>query len=400
MANERHVETLKQGVKVWNAWRRDNLAEKLDLTWAYFQGADLRGADLSRAGLREADLSGAHLAGADLSEADLRGADLHEACLFRANLSEADLSGAHLREADLHGAHLRGADLRGADLRGAHLREADLRRADLRGAHLRGADLFWAHLDRAHLIGADLREADLRGAHLRGADLEGVLFVGTLLQHADLNDCRVYGLSAWDVALDAKTRQHDLVITPRDQPSITVDNLEVAQFIYLLLRNEKIRHVIDTISSKVVLLLGRYTPERKRVLDALREELRKRDRLPVMFDFDIPSYRDTHETITTLARMARFIIADITDPKSIPQELVSIVEQLPSVAVQPILQEGSKPWGMYDHIKRYPWVLPVRTYGELGALIAQLDELVIAPAEAKVREIRGEVAEGAPRPPP
>jgi len=87
--------------------------------------------------------------------------------------------------------------------------------------------------------------------------------------------------------------------------------------------------------------------------------------------------------------MARFVIADITDPKSIPQELVSIVEQLPSVAVQPILQQGSEPWGMYDHIKRYPWVLPLRTYSEPGALIARLDELVITPVEDKVKEIRG-----------
>ena len=67
-----------------------------------------------------------------------------------------------------------------------------------------------------------------------------------------------------------------------------MDNLEVAQFIYLLLNNAKIREVIDTITSKVVLILGRFTPERKVVLDALREELQKRDYVPVLFDFDKP----------------------------------------------------------------------------------------------------------------
>ena len=34
--------------------------------------------------------------------------------------------------------------------------------------------------------------------------------------------------------------------------------------------------MIDTITSKVVLILGRFTAERKAVLDALREELSKR----------------------------------------------------------------------------------------------------------------------------
>ena len=33
---------------------------------------------------------------------------------------------------------------------------------------------------------------------------------------------------------------------------------------------------IDTITSKVVLILGRFTEERKKVLDALGDELRKR----------------------------------------------------------------------------------------------------------------------------
>lgn len=214
---------------------------------------------------------------------------------------------------------------------------------------------------------------DLSEANLRGANLSNVALVKTRLEKVNLTNCCIYGISAWDVVLDAETQQHDLIITPPDQPSITVDNLEVAQFAYLLLRNEKIRHVIDTITSKVVLILGRFTPEQKAVLDGLREALRKRDRLPVIFDFDKLATRDTHETITTLAGMARFIIADITDPKSIPQELGSIVPDLPSVPVLPIIQEGSEPWGMYDHIKRNPWVLPLVRYSTREAIAAHVD---------------------------
>jgi hypothetical protein len=166
-----------------------------------------------------------------------------------------------------------------------------------------------------------------------------------------------------------------------------VDSLEVAQFVYLLLNNKKVRDVIDTIGKKAVLILGRFTPERKAVLDNIREALRQSGFLPILFDFEKPSTRDTQETIVTLAGMARFIIADITEPKSVPQELVKIVQTLPSVPVQPLLQAGCKPWGMYDHIERYPWVLPLVKYKNQGSLSKDLELKVIVPAEAKAKEL-------------
>ena len=53
----------------------------------------------------------------------------------------------------------------------------------------------------------------------------------------------------WDVQLDNAT-QHDLRITPNDQPAVTVENLKVAQFIDLLLNNVDIREVIDTVTRR------------------------------------------------------------------------------------------------------------------------------------------------------
>ena len=46
-----------------------------------------------------------------------------------------------------------------------------------------------------------------------------------------------------------RAKQHNLVITPYSQPEITVDNIEVAQFV-LLLHNQKIREVVDTIGKR------------------------------------------------------------------------------------------------------------------------------------------------------
>jgi|ERR1051326_3186656 hypothetical protein len=109
-------------------------------------------------------------------------------------------------------------------------------------------------------------------------------------------------------------------------PILTVDDLEVAQFIYMMLNNQTLRRIITTITTKTVLILGRFTEERKAVLDAVREELRQQDYVPIIFDFEPPPTRDLTEIVSTLAHIARFIVADITDPKSIPQELESISE--------------------------------------------------------------------------
>jgi hypothetical protein len=179
-----------------------------------------------------------------------------------------------------------------------------------------------------------------------------------------------------------------LIITPSNEPEITVDNIEIAQFIYLLLNNQKIRDVIDTITSKVVLILGRFTPQRKAVLDALREELRRRDYLPILFDFDKPASRDITETISLLARMARFVLADITDARSIPQELNVIVPNLPSLPVQPLLLKESSEYGMFEHYARYPWVLPLYRYETEDQLIKVLSEQVIEPAERMALNLR------------
>jgi uncharacterized protein YjbI with pentapeptide repeats len=268
---------------------------------------------------------------------------------------------------------------RGAERGGAVLTRAYLWGADLTGAKLSEANLSAAYFGRANLNDADLSGAVLEAATLVDADLTG----------ADVTGCRIYGVSAWGLKLDSKTKQQNLAITRGDEPEITVDNIEVGQFIYLMLRNEKIREVIDTITSKAVLILGRFTDERKKVLDALRDELRKRDYLPILFDFEKPRSRDTDETITLLARMARFVIADISDAKSVLQELRAIVPDLPSVPVQPIILATQEEPGMFDFHRNMRSVLSVHRYATQEQLLVDLGDKVIRPAELKVRELRG-----------
>jgi Pentapeptide repeats (8 copies) len=264
----------------------------------------------------------------------------------------------------------------GAKLMGANLRGASLGGAILRGANLRGANLSEANLRDASFNAANLREAGLEFATLANADFTG----------ADLSGCHIYGASAWSLKLEGATQQNLIITRAPEESKITVDNIEVAQFVYLLLNNQKIRDVIDTITSKVVLILGRFTAERKAVLDALREELRKHNYLPILFDFELPERRNVTETVTLLARMARFIIADLTDPSSIPQELQAIIPSV-RVPVQPLLLEGSSLYSMFKDFdpQDFHWVLPVYRYKEPEQLLATLAKNVIAPAEGKVK---------------
>jgi Pentapeptide repeats (8 copies) len=271
--------------------------------------------------------------------------------------------------------------------------EPNLSRATLSEANLSGANLFKANLTRANLTRATLRRANLRGATLRGAglseadlsdaDLTSSVLVKTNLTGATLTGCSIYGISAWSLKLEGAIQQN-LNVSDEREPAIMVDNLEVAQFVYLLLNNEKIRDVIDTIGEKGVLILGRFTEERKAVLDAIRDRLRELGFVPMMFDFERPTQRDFSETIKTLAGLSRFIIADITNPKSSPLELQAT---MPNYMIQfvPIIHEDEEPFAMFrDLQQKYgEWVLDVLEYDSAANLLGVLDKAVVKPALEK-----------------
>jgi hypothetical protein len=276
------------------------------------------------------------------------------------------------------------------------LREARLQGANLRQANLRWADLSWANLNEADLSGAVLRlanlfEAKLSGANLSGADLVCVQLINTDLCNATLTGSRVYGASVWNVEVDKHTKQQNLLITPVGEANVTVDNIKIAQFIYLLLRNQEIRDVIDTITSKAVLILGRFSEDRKPVLDAIRDELRKSEHnyLPIIFDFSPSANQTTIETIKTLAGMSRFVVADLTDARSVLMELSSIVPALPSVAVRLLIKKSAPEYGMLDFIRKFSSVVKdTFEYENEQEVIASIKEKIIVPAEEKVLKLR------------
>lgn len=201
------VVRLAEGAQLWNRWRDERPADgPLDLT-----GLDLRQLRLVDYNLQDVILRSAVMTGCDMRHVMLKGA----------NLSHADLRWARLYKGDFTGAILDDAMAQGADFR----------RAQMRGVKLR----------RAHLRDATFREAMMSEAELHEADLTNAVFVQTDLRNAQLIRCRVYGCAAWRPDLEGAT-QSGLIITPLCEPDILVDDLEVAQFLHLLLHNEKLRN--------------------------------------------------------------------------------------------------------------------------------------------------------------
>lgn len=96
MANEEQLSILKQGVEVWNKWRKENPDVEIDLSGGDLGKSNLFGANLNKTKLREADLSMAHLFGTTLRGADLRGCNLGQSVIYLANLHQADFTGADL----------------------------------------------------------------------------------------------------------------------------------------------------------------------------------------------------------------------------------------------------------------------------------------------------------------
>jgi hypothetical protein len=152
-----------------------------------------------------------------------------------------------------------------------------------------------------------------------------------------------------------------------------------------------VSRLLSDIAARGVLVLGRFTRERKAVLDSLRAALERLPAgyVPLVFDFDKPGDRDLIESIVRFAAVSRFVIADLSDPKSVPAELQAIVPQFPSLPVVPIIEAGQRVYPVSDHVLRRTNVLnPVIAYRDIDHLLAVLDDAIVAPAEALYDRLR------------
>ena len=440
MSNEEHLATLQRGLGSWNKWREQhpairpdltstslrkanlrlfNLAEA-DLAGTNLSGADLTGANLTRASLPGANLGASILDLADLGEADLRHADFRgssggrlfsRANLLGANLenvklTSAKLDGADLRDANLSGAILGGADLSaanlgGADLRAAYLNHATLLEADLSRANLSTAIATDARFERARLFGTKFKEANLSGASFVWADLVQVDLTKADLSRANLSytrmaecdltqtrlvDCIVTGIRVTHLSLEG-AKQSNLALAFGNTYPISLDDLEIAQFVSIILESEKIASTIGSPFARLVLILGCFAAERKTLLDAMRGALTDAGYQVVAIDFSNATLRQDSRILSSLAGLARFAIAEISEPRGVLQALVSIVESAPPVPIQIVHEQGARPGRLNESMKQYDWVFAPRSYKDSGDLVKLLREDIIGDSQAKAKEL-------------
>lgn len=415
---------------VWNAYRAERPEFLPDVSGQDLRGRDFSGFDLSHMIAVEARFTDCEFADANLEGLIGNDADLSECNLTRANLSRSELSGADLRFSNLNGAKLFssnferarlqkvsmiGADCHKCDMSRVDLRKSNLTSADFQGVNLFDADVHRSTLDKADFSRAKLERAQLRACSIRGAnfsdaymksvDARQARFTGSnllradlryaILAKADFSEChleevRIFGASIWNTTTE-RAEQLNINISNLKEPSIYVDRIEAAQFIHLMIKNENLRHLVNVSSSKLVLLLGRFSGGGKAVLNALRAGLAERGYISIIFDFERPDSRSLTGMVATIAHLSSFIVADVSDPHSIPHELMHIVTQVRSVPVKPIRAKKKASYALLPDLQDWQTVLPLTVYESTELLVEGLDDEIIKPVNDWLQKHRSQL---------
>lgn len=363
----------------WNKWREDqrklNAVHIALLEGIYISSVDLRGADLQQVDFQRSELS----------SCNFNGVNLRGSFFMNSNLSKSKFEKSDLRECNFGGANLdfstcTRADFSGSNFSGAQLNNTNLEESIFRGSNLFMTSICNSNLKKANLENSNLTISNFNGSSLINSNLALTTLVKTDFSNTDISGSSIYGCSVWDIVVNDDTIQNDLSISDKQGDILTVDDLEIAQFINLLLRHKKIRNIFNCITERGVLILGRFGSGGLDILRGLAKGLRIRNYIPMIFDFDRPTDRNFTETIKILAGLSRFVVFDLSGP-SVPHELASIVPHY-KIPFVPILETGYKPYSMYKDISEYPWVIqPIVEYKNLTSLLELLDEKIITPAE-------------------
>ena len=381
---DRHaLDRLQEGAAAWNRWRGTQRFAPVDLT-----NADLAGWKLNDYSLIRADLTGANLTRTQLEHAHLKDANLTGAVLTHANLE-----GANGRNATFDDVVAQDTNFEVSTLRGARFRRASLVRARFHRAYLREANLSGADLSSAWLRFATLDDASCQDTVFSGADLRHAAMVSTDLRGATLIDVQVFGISAWSIQTDARTRQ-ELIVAAGNAGSapLRAHDLQTAQLLALMLDGSGVRRLLDSVTSKLVMILGSFSAEEKPALDAVRSALQARGYVAVTFDFERPSERDFAETVTTLAGLCRFVVADFTNAKEVRAEVAQVHAQYRRVPIIPIAKAGvALPITMANVFSPDELDGLVR-YTDIADLLTKVQPSIVEPAEERSARIAASIA--------
>lgn len=372
-----------KGFKGWNQFIRNNPVDlnfsKLRIKNFSFDGCNLNGANFQECKMESVSFKNSDLSNSDFKDSlliDVTFGNLMQepwASRFNRASSKAVALGegsANLSKASFISSQIQNCSFQGALLSESIFDEAKITNCDF---------------EKAFLFRSSFYDSELTGTSFKHSDLSESKFIASTLTKVDLSNSRIYGISVWDSTFDSLSHQENLIINSVSDSEITVDSIEIAQFIYLIINNSKIRNVIDTLTSKVVLILGRFQDDRKEILNSIKIKLREMNYLPILFDFEKPASRDYIETISTLAHLSRFIIADFSDAKIVLEEVPHVVRNL-SVPVQPIINSSQKVPVTLKNLQKFPWVLETFEYSNYFDIETGISDKIIESLEKKYIE--------------
>ena len=204
MVNSKHVKNLKKGVEKWNKWREENPQIS----------PNLRGLNF----VKEFP-----------NENEIYNLPNFEGC----NFSNVDLHGVSLRNGYYINCSFDGSTIQYADLVDAYFSSCSFKKTKMRVTKIGSATFYNCKFEDADLSYCSAEETSFSNSKLINTKLENIRFVSNDFSDANLVGCSIYGISSWDLNLNNSV-QKDLIITKKEQPEITVDNIELAQFLYLI----------------------------------------------------------------------------------------------------------------------------------------------------------------------
>ncbi|HEX4228401.1 MAG TPA: pentapeptide repeat-containing protein [Bryobacteraceae bacterium] len=300
MAQEDPSRILMQGAKIWNAWRGQNPGP-ITFSSPHWYDSPGRGGKQLKGGNR-INFSGMNLSSVSIYKAFAEGLKLRDSIFEDAFFEEGDFSRA--------------------DFSGATFRNTKFSKTILTGAYFDGASFINCNLNRVNLVGAFF--------HVK-----------------EITETVVYGIAAWDLDTSDDMKQSKLVIEKtyelysdliqRGTVPMTVDDIELAQFVYYLSNHKKMRDALNILNERGVLLLGQFKDGGLERLYSMREWFQGKGYMAMIFDFARPDNLSLTETVVTMAGLSKFIVVDLSG-SSVPAELQSILSQIK----KPVLAFGDR----------------------------------------------------------
>jgi uncharacterized protein YjbI with pentapeptide repeats len=242
MANEEHLAILRQGVEVWDSWRKKNPEIIPNFSDINFYKADFSNSDFEDASLygdfRQVDFANANFYGVDFKAADFDKANFSEAIFIECDLywanfgdpdfrkeylgldisplkrrkvaledfSKVNLIGGNFREVTFSGsfrrANFRNTNFSQASFRRVDIRESSFFRARFTEVNFEDANLFQTDFSRTNVYELELSNLRLNGVKLCNTDLSEKDINNTYLIEADLSSANLIGADLSDANLE------------------------------------------------------------------------------------------------------------------------------------------------------------------------------------------------------